>query len=237
MVVTAANLPPEFERGCIWRHPQFGVQRLGTLGVLAQGGGLLASVGIQLHQMAVNGFVGRVEPQLLQGMGDGSSVLTADGAAVAQPGECGHTFAAQRCRLLALPLVKIRRVRQAETGQKVVLVERHGFGEGRQAAGADTIGSMAVGAAAGDERVQVIDICPDIGVAGQRDSIAVRFDPAWTDSMPQGIKGTPKMTTSFGLAVIGPEQRGQRVACVDVARDGQVNKQRQRLAPWHGYLV
>ena len=101
-------------------------------------------------------LIEQVERQPAPGKGDGGFGLALFTVTPDERFQSARKFAAQALGLKESPLVKIRRVLQAEPGQEVILIERGGLGQ--QGYASSAVGGRAAG---GHVRLELRHVQPD----------------------------------------------------------------------------
>jgi len=90
---------------------------------------------------------------------------------------------------------------------------------------------VAVTVHRGQPVLEIGHVQPDSGAWSQRDLRPADVQQVVTQRLFQAREGAAQVGPRGRRVVIGPEQRGERVAIVGLAGRGQVGDQGQRLAP------
>jgi hypothetical protein len=139
---------------------QFCLEDPHTLLVLAQSGGTLTGLGVQLHQMPVDWLVQRVERQPAPGVGDGRLVFPLGAVSAHQSLQRARQFIPQSLGLEELPLVVRRAVAQREPGHKVVAIQLHRLLQERNAVPAGLRRRVAVGLVRRQLLAEIVHVQP-----------------------------------------------------------------------------
>ena len=160
---------------------------------------------VQAHQGPVGGFVERIELQPPAGVAEG----VVDETTLRQLGDQARGRGAegppQALPLAQLPLVERRAVPQGEARQQVAAPQRR---RGRHVA--DVVG--------GEPRGEGAHVDGDAIAVEQGQLVAARVDRRGAESVLHDRQGPPQRRPSPGLVGLGPEQGGQGLPPLPVAR-------------------
>jgi hypothetical protein len=212
----------EFARRVLRGDAQFFVQQAHALVVLAQGRGLLTGQGVEAHEDAMGRFVEIVQGEQATGEGDGvvgfARLLVMGNQPFQRPGKDTPVFFG----LKEAPVVEVRCVGQAETGEKVAPVVVGGSGQ---------LCGIAAGIAAFHSGQKAVHIQPD--VAREGDVLPIRVQPVAVTQRAFQAGEFPTQATA-GVCALRPEERGQTVPALLLTGHGQVGEQGQTLLAGEG---
>ena len=191
------------------------MERADALAVLLERRAPLAAAGVELHQPPVRRFVQRVEGEAPLGVLECTRPLAARRVDIGEPVEQHGEVACERARVERLPVVERGAVAEPEAGHEGAAVQGGGLRERRRVIG-------------GGEPPELRDVEPEAApVEGHR--VAVGGEPPLAERRAEGREGAAERRAGALGRVLGPEQRGQRVAAVRAALHRQIGQQRRRL--------
>ena len=129
MLCLGANLLIERRRPLIRRHIEFRLEHLAAGFVLGKRSAPLASLRQQAHELAVRGFMPRVELEQALSVGGGGVKLTGSRGPVDELLESRNRQRAQTLAFQQLPLLEGRAPVEIEAPEKVAAIERNGRSE------------------------------------------------------------------------------------------------------------
>ena len=201
-----------------WPHPELAVESADALAVLGERIGAPARARVQRDQPAVGRLVQRVEREPLLGPGDGLGQPARAGEQIDQPVEGRGELALDGVGRDPLPVVEGGAVAHRESRQQLTAVQ---VDRGRQRAGVDR--------GVGGRSPELGQIEPGAREV-ERHRAAIGHQPLAAERRAQGRERPPQGRPGALAVVLGPEQRRDHVAPLDVPVDGEVGEDRRRLA-------
>ena len=208
--------------------PQFPIQHGSAPVVLAQRLDVLIRQAVQPHQLAVNGFLQRVQRQPPSPILDGLLVLAPFSVDLHQPLERGGMLAPQILLHHPLPILKVGAVSQVEAREELPPRELQGCGQIAPRSGEIALGVCPLPALQATSELGCVH--PQALPGGQPRAEAVGAKTVLTDSRPQKREGLAQAGSPVLPVLLPVQQLGQLIAAVTLRGHRQVGKQGHHLA-------